>query len=193
MLFRSKINLISNVSVVQESAKRYEDALTTWRRYEAISEKWGENFSKHYRYRLAGLEHLAGQREAAVRDYESAYASATRLQDSFHCQFIAAGLGQLHLESDPNTSGEWFVKALGHAGEMGEPLKLAQSQLGVALAGASTDFGPVLTSLEADSTWPKEVGQLRSVLEVGDVSGIAGSLPRPKSKLNRPFDAVNLT
>jgi tetratricopeptide (TPR) repeat protein len=187
-----KINLISNASVLQETAKMHADAITTWRRYEKLSEKWGENFTKHYRYRLAGLQLAAGERESAVENYTTAYESARRLGDPLHSQVISAELGRMSLEEQPATSVRWFTQAVEQARTIGDPLRLAQSLTGLALAEGNKDWSEALRCAQASTTDMKETQALITALSSGDAEAVRKVLPKPRSKLNRPFDAVNL-
>ncbi|HEX8440716.1 hypothetical protein [Archangium sp.] len=187
-----KINLISNASVLQETAKMYADAITTWRRFEKLSEKWGENFSKHHRYRLAGLQLAAGERESAVENYTAAYESAGRLGDPLHSQVISAELGRMYLEEQPATSVRWFTQAVDFSRTLGDPLRLAQSLAGLALAEGRTDFSDALRCAQASTTGMKETQELIAALSGGEPEAVRRVLPKPRSKLNRPFDLVNL-
>ncbi|WP_164018277.1 tetratricopeptide repeat protein [Pyxidicoccus trucidator] len=188
-----KINLISNASYLQETARQYADAIATWRRFEKISAKWGANFAKHHCYRLAGLELGAGERDAAVEHFTAAYANADELGDSFHRQVIAAELGRLFLdEQQPATAVEWFSRAEEHARAVGDPLKTAESLAGLAVAGGRTDWTEALRCAQASTTWPKETAALLDGLTRGDAKAVHAALPRARTKLNRPFDPVNL-
>ncbi|QSQ25146.1 tetratricopeptide repeat protein [Pyxidicoccus parkwayensis] len=188
-----KINLISNASYLQETARQFSDAIGTWRRFEKISERWGANFAKHHRYRLAGLELAAGERDAAVTHFTEAYANADELGDSFHRQVIAAELGRLFLdEQQPATAVEWFARAEEHARAVGDPLKAAESLAGLALAAGRTDWAEALRCAQASTTWPRETAALVEALTRGDAKAVHAALPRARTKLNRPFDPVNL-
>lgn len=188
-----KINLISNLSVVQETAKAFEDSIGTWRRFEKISEKWGANFRKHHSYRLAGLTLGAGRSGEALEHYGHAYHSAEELGDTLHRQVIAAEQGRQALEDGRRGQAEeWFAKAEAHARELGDPLKVAESLAGQAVARKSTDFAAVVQMAEASSTYPKESSALLKALSVGTVDAVQAQLPKPRTKLNRPFDQVNL-
>jgi len=187
-----KINLISNASVLQETAKMYSDAITTWRRFEKISEKWGDNFAKHHRYRLAGLQLAAGERDVAVENYTHAYQSAQKLGDPLHSQVVSAELGQFYLGSEQATSQRWFTLAVEHARTLGDPLRLAQSLAGLALAQGSRDFSEALRCAQASTTTPAETTPLVTALAGGEPEAVGRVLPKPRSKLNRPFDSVNL-
>lgn len=188
-----KINLISNVSVVQESAKRFADAITTWRRFEKISSNWGANFFKHHGYRLGGLQLRAGEREEAVRNYSGAYASAVQLGDAFHRQGIAAELGRYHLEAGDSAEAQrWFENAIEAARAIGDPFRLAQSVAGLSLVKGERDFSEAQRLAAESTSYGDEPRGLIDALATGEPEKIRTALPAPRSKLNRPFDLVNL-
>jgi tetratricopeptide (TPR) repeat protein len=188
-----KINLISNASVLQETAKKWPEAIATWRRFEAISAKWGVNFTKHHCYRLAGLQLGAGEREAAVANFTKAYESAGQLGDAFHRHVIASEMGRLYLDAQqPAHAAEWFSHAVAHAREFGDPLRVAQSLAGQQLAEGGTDWTEVRRCAAASTTCPHELNSLNKALATGDLDALRLALPRPRTKLNRPFDLVTL-
>lgn len=188
-----KINLISNVSVLQETGKRFTDAITTWRRFERISANWGANFTKHHSYRLAGLQLKAGDAEEAVRGYSQAYASAELLGDAFHRQGIALELGRHYLErKDSAEASRWFEQAEVASREVGDPLRLAQSLAGKAMVAGQTDFKDAQHLAEQTTSYPTEAPPLIEALASGDPARVTAAIPAPRSKLNRPFDLVNL-
>ena len=188
-----KINLISNTSVLQETARLYEASITTWRRFEKVSEKWGDNFQKHHKYRLAGLELAQGNRDASVGHYGNAYDAAEKLGDPLHRQVIAAELGRLHLDdATPEVATQWFTRAVSHARELGDPFRLAESLVGLALAQGSSDWSEPVRLVKESSTYPREQAALLAALVSGEAQAVKAVLPKPRSKLNRPFDQVNL-
>ena len=187
-----KINLISNASYLQETARNLSDSIAIWRRFEKISANWGANFAKHHRYRLAALQMANGEREAALESYTQAYAGAGELGDPLHQQVIAADLGLQQLETQPTIAAEWFSRAVKHAREIGDPLRTAQSLAGQALAEGSRDWTEALRCAQASTTTPAETEPLVQALSQGDAEAVRRAMPRPRSKLNRPFDAVNL-
>lgn len=188
-----KINLISNVSVLQETAKQYPESIATWRRFEKISANWGENFHKHHRYRLAGLQLGNGERDEAVENYGQAYEWAGRLGDALHQQMVSAELGRHHLEAgDRETSGEWFERSVAHAMAVGEPVAIAESLIGRALATKRPAPTEAHEALRATSTFTAQAEKLEAALRSNDDAAVIAALPKPRSKLNRPFDVVNL-
>lgn len=187
-----KINLISNASYLQETARNYSDSIAIWRRFEKISENWGANFAKHHRYRLAALQMANGEREAAVASYTEAFNCAGELGDPLHQQVIAADLGLHLLDSQPATAAQWFSRAAEQARVIGDPLRVAQSLAGQALAEGSKDWTEALRCAQASTTTPAETDPLVKALTNGDAEALRKAMPRPRSKLNRPFDAVNL-
>ncbi|WPB73386.1 hypothetical protein KYC5002_30550 [Archangium violaceum] len=187
-----KINLISNASYLQETARNFAESIAIWRRFEKISENWGANFAKHHRYRLAALQMANGEREAAVASYTEAFTCAGELGDPLHQQVIAADLGLHLLNTEPATAAQWFSRAAEQARVIGDPLRAAQSLAGQALAEGSGDWTEALRCAQASTTTPAETEPLVQALSRGDAEAVRKALPRARSKLNRPFDAVNL-
>ena len=187
-----KINLISNASYLQETAKNLPDSIALWRRFEKISESWGPNFAKHHRYRLAALQMANGEREAAVHSYTEAFECAGQLGDPLHQQVIAADLGVHLLEKQPAEAARWFTRAAEQARLIGDPLRVAQSLAGQGLAEGSQDWTEALRCAQASTTTPAETEPLQKALSLGDAGAVRQALPRARSKLNRPFDTVNL-
>jgi tetratricopeptide (TPR) repeat protein len=188
-----KINLISNLSVLQETRKQFADAVATWRRFEKISASWGVNFFKHHAYRLAALQLLAGEQEAVVQGFNQAYGSAQALGDAFHQQVIAAELGRVLLEAGDRAGAEaWFRRAVEGARAFGDPLRLAESLAGVAVATGGTDWAEAQRLAGESTTHLTEAARLSKALASGDPAAVQAVLPAPRTKLNRPFDLVNL-
>lgn len=188
-----KINLISNLSVVQETAKRYDDSIATWRRFEKISSNWGDSFYKHHRYRLGGLLLAKGDLDQAVDSYGQAYAAASRLGDDYHQQVMTSELGCLMIERGSRAAAqEWFAKAVSHARAIGCPHRVGESLGGQILADGGTSFAPAIEALAAGSSYPAQQQSLSNVFSTSQAEAIQKALPRPKSKLNRPFDVINL-
>lgn len=188
-----KINLISNLSVLQEMLHRYDSALQTWGYFARISDKWDTNFAKHYRYREATLQLKAGRREEALHKYREAYQYAAQLRDSFHQQVIASDLGMLYLEAgDSAQSARWFERAEEAARELGDPFRSGQSMLGYALATQQSDFCAALACLQESTTCQEQARQLYVAATAEERQALLSLLPGPRSKLNRPFDLVNI-
>lgn len=187
-----KINLISNASYLQETARNFPESIAIWRRFEKISANWGANFAKHHCYRLAALQMANGEHEAAVASYTEAFKCAGELGDPLHQQVIAADLGLHLLNTQPATAAQWFSRAAEQARVIGDPLRAAQSLAGQALAEGSGDWTEALRCAQASTTTPGETEPLVKALSQGDAEAVRKAMPRPRSKLNRPFDAVNL-
>lgn len=187
-----KINLISNISVLQEMAKRFSDAIQTWSRFEQISSAWGENFRKHHAYRMAGLQLSAGDEEAAIQGYQTAYESAVKLNDCYHRQIIASELGRFFLEKgEQDQAVAWFEQAYENARAIGDPLKIGESMIGQALSCGEDPEAGVQTA-QLTTTYRAEAQKLLQAYEENPAASLLRLLPRPRTKLNRPFDLVNL-
>jgi tetratricopeptide (TPR) repeat protein len=189
-----KINLISNISVLQEASKKYPDALKTWHRFDDISGSWGEPFFKHHRYRSAGLNLLAGNKDLAKKLYQEAYDNAVKLKDAFHRQVISSELGRMFWdEGNKDDAAHWYDIALQEARTIGDPFRTAESLLGQMIATGQANFAPALEQARLSTTHPKQAARLIQAAQSGDASTVTAVLPSPKSKLNRPFDLVNLS
>ena len=187
-----RINLITNMSSIQEAAGKHKEAISTWRTFERMKSAWDTNFTKHHRYRLGALMRLGGQVEEALEQYDEAYRSAVALKDHFHQQVIASDLGQLHLKQDrADVARSWFEKATQHARAIGDPFHVGEGLAGKWLCDGEPQDS-ALRALGADSTWPKLSGRLQGALEKKDRTEVQKAMTPPHSKLNRPFDLVNL-
>lgn len=191
-----KINLISNLSVLQESVGRFDDALRTWERFTEISDDWNDNFVKHHTYRSAGLLLAAGCDDEAVARYGMAYEAAGKLADDYHQHVVSCELGTLaYRNGDHELAAERFGQALSHAEEVGDPLWVAQSLVGQALAGEGPStrlLAKARSAAAATNAKAKAAGPLLEVLGTGDLDALAQTMPAPTSKLNRPFDLANV-
>lgn len=186
-------NLVSNISVLHEAAKQYDVALATWAVYEQVSIQWGTAFFKHHRFRRAGLHRLTGNVDAALADCEEAYRLSGELGDHFHRQAIGAEVGRWMLDlGRPEEARRWFARAVEHARIEGEPQRLGEALAGLAISGGDATLAEAKQALAATSTYPNEAQKLANALDSGDPAAIRTTLPAPRTKLNRPFDPVNL-
>jgi tetratricopeptide (TPR) repeat protein len=187
-----KINLISNMSVLYESAQRYTDAIQIWQRFAAISSSWNTSFWKHHTYRLAGLYLAVGEQEQALQNYREAYTRAKELDDYYHCQVIAAELGQFFLKGgQKDQAAEWFHCACEHAETMGDPFRLGESMVGEALS-QDGDPGSGIRIAQLTTTYTGGAQKLLQTSDTADRAALVAVLPKLRTKLNRPFDVVNL-
>lgn len=193
-LLHLKLNLISNISALQEGTQRYPEAIIMWQRLMKIGERWGGNFLKHYGYRAAGLHLLAGDIATATTLYTQVYQSTTETQDSYHQQAIAAELGQWHLaEGNAAEATRWFTRAVESGTAIGDPFRLGESLVGLTLAGDTTDFSAAAAVFRATRSYQPAAAQWLAAL-ADDTPGdrLAALLPRPNTTLNRPFNLVNI-
>jgi tetratricopeptide (TPR) repeat protein len=187
-----KINVISNLSVLQETAGRCAEALKVWRRFMEISSEWGPNFIKHYSYREGGLHLANGDEAAALASYQRSFDSAAATDDAFHRTAIAVEIGTHHLAGGRREeAARWFADALACGQELGDPYRIGQAMAGLALATGEPP-GPAARMLALSTTYPEPARALASAIEGRDDTAVAAALPRPITKLNRPFNLVNL-
>lgn len=188
-----KINVISNLSVLQESAGRREDALRIWRRFREISADWGPNFIKHYAYREGGLSLAAGDEAAAMDCYRRSFEGAAAIGDQFHGHAIASEVAGHHLAAGRGAdAARWYGEACQLARGLGDPYRLGQAMAGLALARGDADRAPAAAMLALSTTHDAPAGALAVALAGGDDAAVVALLPRLGGKLNRPFDLVNV-
>jgi tetratricopeptide (TPR) repeat protein len=187
-----KLNVVSNLSVVQESAGHRAEALKVWRRFREIGSGWGPNFVKHYSYREGTLELGNGDEDAAMACYQRSFDSAAAIQDSFYRAAIAAELGGHHLAAGrPTRAADWFAEAVHRGHDLGDPYRIGQAMTGLALARGEADLRPAAAVLARATTYVDPAQSLSRLIESGDREALVAALPRPGGKLNRPFDLVN--
>ncbi|MBZ4319930.1 tetratricopeptide repeat protein [Streptomyces huiliensis] len=187
-----KINLISNISVLQEMAKKYDAATRTWDQFARISTDWGDSFFKHHHYRAAGLHLRAGRHTEALEGFTAAYDIAHKLADHLHRQLIALEIGGMLLDLDrPEEARTWYERAEAAATTLADPYTLALARTGVALAAGTLPDGEAVRRTAALSCAQlREAHRLCQALDAaddGDPAALRALLPRPKTKLNRPF------
>jgi tetratricopeptide (TPR) repeat protein len=187
-----KINVISNVSVIHESAGRHADAIRIWHRFLEISPDWSDSFIKHYAYREGGLNLAAGD-EAALVSYRRSHECAVATGDDYYGCIIASELGGHHLaEGREDEARRWFREGLAHARRVGDPYRLGMTMTGLALAGGDGDPAAAAALLRLATTHDRPAQELAAAVESGDRAAQLAALPRPATKLNRPFDLVNI-
>jgi tetratricopeptide (TPR) repeat protein len=188
-----KINLVSNLSVLQETAGLHQAALETWERFSRTQQVWDANFAKHHRYRTAGLWLRLGDEAQAVAGFRSVYSVAGELGDEYHRHVVASELGGFFLNAnEPAEAAIWFTAAREHAHEVGDPLAVAKALAGEALACDRRPPPQAALLAAASSTYEAAGRELIELLDADDRGGLRQLLPLPKTKLNRPFDLVNL-
>src|SRR5262249_48338174 len=134
----------------------------------------------------------AGEQEKALQKYSEAYIRAKELDDYYHSQVIAAELGQFFLkEGQKDQAAEWFCRAREHAETIGDPFRLGESMVGEALS-QDGDPGSGVAIAQLSTTYPDGAQKLLQASETADRAALVAVLPKLRTKLNRPFDIVNL-
>jgi hypothetical protein len=174
-----KINLISNISVLQERAGRPEAALRTWERFSNVGTGWDIVFRKHHAYRTGGLALVAGDRDRAQAAFEDAMRACGELDDVFHQTAIGLELGQFEL-------------AARAADTLGDPYQYALARTGMALAAGTKPCLDAGKQAKLSCTYPDNADRLAAAIESGEQQRLRALLPTPRTKLNRPFDHVDL-
>ncbi|WP_338674972.1 hypothetical protein V1460_19760 [Streptomyces sp. SCSIO 30461] len=186
-----RINLYSNISVLQEKAGKHGSALATWEKFKQAAGSSNAGFRKHHAYRSAGLRLLVGERDAALEDLDTTLANAAELGDVFHETEVRLELGMLHASGgDAEAGTEQYERAESAARLLGDPYRMALAQAGrVMTAGSTTAADSVGRTAALSLTRPGDADALaKAVAEGGELRGL---LPKPRTKLNRPFDLIN--
>ncbi|MEV7776415.1 hypothetical protein [Kitasatospora sp. NPDC086791] len=186
-----RINLYSNISVLQEKAGKPGSALATWEKFKQATGSSNAGFRKHHAYRSAGLRLLVGERDAALEDLDVTLVNAAELGDLFHETEVRLELGMLHASGgDAKAGAEQYERAESAARQLGDPYRIALAQAGrVMTTGSRAAADSVQTTAALSLTRPQEAEALaKAVAEGGELAGL---LPEPRTKLNRPFDLIN--
>ncbi|MGW7364406.1 hypothetical protein ACWGI8_13505 [Streptomyces sp. NPDC054841] len=186
-----RINLYSNISVLQEKAGKHTSALATWEKFKQATGSSNAGFVKHHAYRSAGLRLLVGEREAALEDLDTTLVNAAGLGDLFHESEVRLELGTLHATAgDTEAATEQYGRAESAARLLGDPYRIALAMAGQTMtSGSQTSAGAVAATAALSLTRPGDADALaKTVAEGGELIGL---LPRPRTKLNRPFDLIN--
>lgn len=186
-----KINLISNISVLQEQAGRPAAAVRTWERFSNVGTGWDVVFRKHHSYRLGGLALAAGDHERAWDAFDDAYRACEELGDLFHQTAIGVELGTLALDGGREEPAvRMFSTAARTADRFGDPYQYALARIGAAVAAGTVPDADLKGRARLSYTYADRVAALVAALDTGDRSPLCGLLPSPRTKLNRPFDHV---
>ncbi|WP_027660061.1 hypothetical protein [Salinispora fenicalii] len=186
-----RINLYSNISVLQEKAGKYSSALATWDKFRQATGSSTAGFAKHHSYRSAGLRLLVGDRDTAVKEIGTTLTNAVGLNDIFHQTEVRLELGMLHATSgDREAAVAEYELAEQDARLLGDPYRIALAQAGqVMTGGAGADVPATVANAALSLSRPVEATALAKA--VSSSAELADLLPKPRTKLNRPFDLIN--
>lgn len=116
-----KINLVSNMSVLLEDSKQYEQAIEVWSFFQNLLSAANEVFAKHYFFREGGLRLLKGDQQVALESYRRSYEYAQANDDGFHMEVVARARGyvsyQLRLFDEAH---RWFAQSAALRNRIGD-------------------------------------------------------------------------
>jgi hypothetical protein len=201
-----KVNLISNISVLQEDTGHPDRALTTWAVFQTFLGSTNELFAKHFHFRQGGLQCKSGDLAGALQSYQQSYAQAQAIGDQFHMRIAAQGCGAVsyqvaHFES----ASAWYADCVRLAEGIGDYGQVFQALLALALSQyrlAQSD--EVRKTLQHVSRVCRDLSvqeaellaQAQNHLQCGaeaQISALERHVVRlPNTKLNRPFYLTNL-
>lgn len=186
-----RVNLVSNISVLQESAGKLDQALATWDRFKTAGAGADAKFVKHHAYRSGGLRIAAGDVDGGAAQLAESLQYCTEGADDFHEYEIAAELGTLLLgRRDRAAAGEYYEQAARAATRLGDPYRMAVAAVGRAVVAEAPVGEHTVALARAARTRTAQVEDL--VAGCQDGGQVLALLPTPKTKLNRPFDLVNV-
>lgn len=183
-----RINLYSNISVLQEKAGKVPQAHATWDKFRQASGAGNAAFLKHHAYRSGGLRLLIGEDDAALADLTTTLENAVVLNDDFHEFEVRTELGShLARAGEKDAAAEQFRQAEVAARRLGDPYRVALALAGLTVVTGETNDAAVLA--RHSTSYPAKAAALAEA--IGDDAAVLALLPAPKTKLNRPFDPIN--
>ncbi|HEY6795819.1 MAG TPA: hypothetical protein VI248_14160 [Kineosporiaceae bacterium] len=186
-----RVNLVSNISVLQESAGRLSAALKTWERFRTDGVQSDAKFVKHHAYRTGGLKVLAGDVEGGLPLLTESLRRSTEAADDFHEFEIAAEVGTLLLGRQRGVeAADHYERAAQAAARLGDPYRMAVAAVGLSAATRSAVPDQVAQLAALSVTQATEARALVDGCRGG--ADAVSLLPRVRTKLNRPFDLINL-
>ncbi|HEY6797962.1 MAG TPA: hypothetical protein VI248_25075 [Kineosporiaceae bacterium] len=186
-----RVNLVSNVSVLQETAGKPMQALRTWNRFRQEFPGADARFAKHHAYRAGALLVQAGEVDAGLGRVTESLHWCVRTADDFHEFEIRAELGTLALVRERRAEAvEHFAAASRAGSRLGDPYRMALAAVGsAAAAGGSTDVGTAACARHSTTQLDRAAALLAGCGAGADPVSL---LPRLRTKLNRPFDMINI-
>lgn len=181
-----RVNLVSNISVLQESAGKVEQAHATWERFRDTVFERDAKFTKHHAYRAGGLRVKAGDETGGAAELADSLRSCVELADDFHECEISIELGTLWLgRGATEAAAEYFEQGAAAAARLGDPYRMALAQVAMAAAAGRPTAAAAPGSASACLVQRERLQALIDGCQRADEV-----LPRPRTKLNRPFDLV---
>jgi tetratricopeptide (TPR) repeat protein len=206
-----EVNLINNLSVLQESDGDVLRALTTWRQIRYVADLPGRAAAKAYHYREAWLLMQAGATDEAAAAYQLAYDAASEGRDLFHMNLVARAAGFMAYERNRlSEARRWFEKSQQALDDDGDGWHLVEALVSLAIVSIAADGGSLAIALldrgvrlaarvgrsEMIPPLRRALSALRSESPVtlsphGDYHGLR--LEPPKAKLTSPFRVADLS
>lgn len=199
-----KINLVSNVSVLQETTGDLARAQRTWSSFAAFLRADTALFAKHFHFREGGLRARAGWTVDALTSYTHSYKHAVDLADDFHAEAAARACGYLsHALGRPDDAKRWYRTSAGCCDRLGDIDGMVTALTALAAVQADHDPAAADDTLASAAAAADPLGdpararvdEVRRGLADGTAEALAAwreaHLRPPSSKLNRPFHLVN--
>ncbi len=193
-----KTNLVSNFSVLYERRGDHDTALRIWDTFAALNAKVrSDALDKVHLHRRGALLRGRGDVDEGLALLRGAREKALATGDVFHAEVLAGSIARTHLDrgegSDRAEAATWYRLAAEGARACGDCVRLAQDLAGVALAEGTTNLDEARAVLPLDRTHPRTVlDPLAAALDDGSPAALRAAMPRPQTKLGRPFVLVTV-
>ncbi|HEY6794634.1 MAG TPA: hypothetical protein VI248_08120 [Kineosporiaceae bacterium] len=186
-----RIDLVSNVSVLQESAGRLDQALQTWEWLAVDDVPVTASFGTHHSYRAGGLQVRAGDVENALPRLDESLRRCVGAADDFHEFEIAAELGALLLGRGRRVaSAELFDRAALAATRLGDPYRMAVAAVGGAASrGVRVDEHTAGLARLSGTQSRRAQALVEGCRQGADPICL---LPHVRTMLDRPFDLIDV-
>ncbi|MFI0723505.1 hypothetical protein [Streptomyces sp. NPDC021224] len=187
-----RVNLVSNISVLQEKAGKHAQALRTWQRFGGSGFTTDTKFVKHHAYRAGGLSLAVGDADGGTALLRQTLDRCRDMTDDFHVFEVSAELGALLLgRGDTTAAAGYFEEANSAATALGDPYRTALARTGRALAAGRPPAAALGELALRSSTNASRAEALAACVRAGSTDQARALLPAVRTKLNRPFDLVN--
>jgi tetratricopeptide (TPR) repeat protein len=202
-----KINLISNITVLQEYTNKIELALKNWMKFDKFVESSSTVFAKHYLYRKAGLYYKLGELDQATHCLQQSFQIANQLNDSFHKDVIGRALGAIYFEQEQiDEATKWYKESLKAKKSLLQEEEIPRVSLALSICLEKLgEFEQANQVLHESLRWQPSGSSADQVImalrkwndregEGEDSWGnlVDWAIQKPETKLNRPFDLTNL-
>lgn len=187
-----RVNVLSNLSVLQEAGGRISESRKTWSRFAALAGTSNDSFVKHHAYRHGGLSLRAGERDEALAALSESLRRARLQADDFHEFELLVESAHIHATGmDSTEAASLYGQAREPARRLGDPYRILVATTGHdACRGSRPDQERAAQLASASTSHARQAATIASAVH-SPLGQLLAVLPAPRTKLNRPFDLIN--